>query len=230
MCIPVALVAGLPLTWLYLRLAAALMSAPGAWRRRRVMLRYLLIAALLAVTLPALGVNCASPATPQATVRLLLAAILALIIVIDLEHRRIPHAIQLPAMALAAFLAADAGHLPRAASGGMAGFLLGGLMYAGGELYRRANLRLRGMHLRSAPFGAGDVLLTGLCGLVAGWPLILPAILAAIVSAGVVALLLLCSGLAARQSPLPYAPFLLGGTLLVLRFPQPAVRFLASFG
>lgn len=238
MCILVALVAGLPLTWLSLRLADALASAPVrhpggahcARRRYRGLLRYLLIAALLTVTLALFGEICATVSTPRTSIRVLLASLVVLIIVVDLEHRRIPHAVQLPAFLLALLLAVETDSLSRALPGAVAGTLLGGLILAGGELYRRAHVRLRGTRLRTVAFGAGDAVLAGLCGLVAGWPLILPALLTAIVSAGLVALLLLLTGRAARHSSLPYAPFLLGGALLVMRFPEPAARFLASFG
>lgn len=235
MCFLVALVAGLPLTWLSGRLSASLASERPdavslALSRYRGLLRYLLITAALTLALPLPGAGCDVPATPTALAGVLLASLFVLIIVIDLEHRRIPHAVQLPAILLALLLAMETHSLPRALPGAMAGLLLGGLIFAGGELYRRAHLRRRGFPLQSTPFGAGDAVLASLCGLVAGWPLILPALVAAIVSAGLVALLLLLSGRATRHSPLPYAPFLLGGALLVMRFPEPAARFLASFG
>lgn len=148
-----------------------------------------------------------------------LVALFVLVAVIDIEHRRV---LPVPVFfaAMLALVSAVAHNAPASAlAGGAVGLLAGYGMYLGGALYRLLLRRLQSVELHELPFGGGDALLAGLCGLVAGWPEVFTALLAGIISAGVTSLCLLLAGRASRHTALPYAPHLLGGTLLVLRFP-----------
>ena len=65
-------------------------------------------------------------------------------------------------------------------------------------------------------FGAGDVKLCALIGLLAGWPLVLTALTLGVFCNGLGGLALLVSGRAGRRSVMPYGPGLILGALLVL--------------
>jgi leader peptidase (prepilin peptidase)/N-methyltransferase len=128
------------------------------------------------------------------------ASALSLILVTDLEERKVPDAVVFPAMA---FTLLHTGLtcprcLPSALLGGAIGFLL--------------FLLLTLLHM-----GLGDVMLAGYVGLIAGYPRVLLCLLVGILAGGVAAAALLLSGKVGRRSYIPYAPYLvLGGALALL--------------
>ncbi|HLZ68799.1 MAG TPA: A24 family peptidase [Dehalococcoidia bacterium] len=128
-------------------------------------------------------------------------AVFVLLAAEDLRSRLLPNRLTLPAIAAALVLAgAWPGHgWPSSLAGGAVGFAL---MLA-------AFLLLPG-------FGAGDVKLCGLIGLVCGWPLVLTALTLGVFCNGIAGLALLLSGRAGRRSVMPYGPGLILGALLVL--------------
>jgi len=134
------------------------------------------------------------------------ATVLSIVAVTDLETRIVPNLAILPAMILSLSITAIA-CLPCARSmvlGGAFGFGLFFLLWA---------LYPRGM-------GFGDVKLAGYVGLVAGFPKVLPCLLAAILAGGVTALVLLLTRQVGRRSYIPYAPFLaFGGALALFLWP-----------
>ena len=201
----------------------ALNSAPG--RDGRV-IRYVLVAAANVVLLCLMTEIPGQSEALSRPVRFVWMPVFVLIAVIDIEHRRVLPALLLPAALLAILESLTANQLLSALFGGIVGTLLSGFMYLGGQLYRRALQRWRDIQLREVPFGGGDVMLAGLCGLVVGWPLILPTLLLAVFCAGIAALLLLATGRVKFRSALPYAPFLLIGTVLVMRFQEAFAQLL----
>lgn len=125
------------------------------------------------------------------------ASVLALITVTDLEHRKVPDAASLPAMAATIVYTALSN------PGGLRGVLLGGAIGFG-------------FFLLLTPFhmGMGDVKLAGYVGLIAGLRHVLPCLLLAIVAGGLVAGIGLATRRIARRSYIPYAPYLaLGGVV-----------------
>jgi prepilin signal peptidase PulO-like enzyme (type II secretory pathway) len=151
----------------------------------------------------------------------LYAAALALIAVIDIEHRWILGAVLWP---LAAGGLAEALWLPRIAlsealEGALLGLACGVALYLGGVLFSGA-LRRRG---RTA-FGGGDVLLAGVGGLLLGWGGIIPALIIALLSGGAAAVVLILTRMAARrrgkrvrrQAAIPYAPHIALGITAML--------------
>jgi len=88
---------------------------------------------------------------------------------------------------------------------GLANAVLGGV--AGFGLFWLMHLLSRGA------LGAGDVKLSGLIGLMVGYPAILPALAIAAVLAAVVAVGLLLARRATLKSYIPYAPYLAIGAL-----------------
>jgi leader peptidase (prepilin peptidase)/N-methyltransferase len=150
---------------------------------------------------------------------LIYGTILALILVTDLERRRIPDVIIYPAIALAAVAAFFTPGLEpgSALAGGLVGFavylvisLVGKVAYGPGAM------------------GMGDVKLATFIGLIVGFPLIISAIVAAILSAGLTGLVLLVTRLRGRRDPIPYAPFLIAGTAVAAIWGSAILRALLS--
>ena len=123
---------------------------------------------------------------------------------IDLREGIIPDVIVFPGMALALGLALLEGRAIPALVGGGVGF---GLLLA---IY----LLARG------GMGLGDVKLVGLLGLINGWPLVLVALLLAFVSGGLLASVFLALRLKGRKAPIPFGPFLVGGSFVALLWGQ----------
>ena len=123
---------------------------------------------------------------------------------IDLREGIIPDVIVFPGMALALGLALLEGRAIPALVGGGVGF---GLLLA---IY----LLARG------GMGLGDVKLAGLLGLINGWPLVLVALLLAFVSGGLLASVFLALRLKGRKAPIPFGPFLVGGSFVALLWGQ----------
>ncbi|HLZ70395.1 MAG TPA: A24 family peptidase [Dehalococcoidia bacterium] len=65
-------------------------------------------------------------------------------------------------------------------------------------------------------FGAGDVKLCGLIGLLVGWPLLLTALMAGVLLNGLVVVLGLAIGRLRLRGAMPYGPGLIAGALLIL--------------
>ena len=133
------------------------------------------------------------------------AAVLTLLTVVDLEQRRVPNVIVLPATALATLAAGGEGQLLSAVAGML---LAGGLFLALAVLGRR-------LFGRDA-LGMGDVKLAALIGALVGlermpWALLLGVLLAGAVAAG-----LLLSGRARRGDSLAYGSCLALAALVVL--------------
>jgi leader peptidase (prepilin peptidase)/N-methyltransferase len=127
------------------------------------------------------------------------ASVLALVVVTDLETRKVPNAAVLPAIAvtLASTLLSCPRCLGGAVLGGVAAFLL--------------FLLLTFFYM-----GFGDVILAAYIGLIAGWPRVLVCLLVGVLAGGVAAAILLLTGRLTRRSYMAYAPYLALGGALVL--------------
>ena len=180
--------------------ASARSHAPAAPAKARLGAPIGVSAAVLA------GLAFASyPLGGGAAIAAFLAAVLVTIAAIDVQTRRIPNRVVLPAMAivLVADLAFRPGRTPE--------FLLAALV-AGGLLLI-PNL------ISSSWMGMGDVKLAVLVGLVLGWTAI-GALLIAFISVLPVALVMMIrGGTAARKAALPFGPFIAFGALAVLIVP-----------
>jgi prepilin signal peptidase PulO-like enzyme (type II secretory pathway) len=158
----------------------------------------------------------------------LYAAVLLLVLVTDLERRLVPHAVMLPAIAVAALAAFvnPAWRSPwHALLGGALGLLLGLAFYGGGILFARALGRIRGRTIDEVAFGFGDVTLLTFIGLIVGAPEVILATMIGVFSGGIAALTVLIarrssSRRAALLTALPYAPFLILGAAVMLAFGQ----------
>ncbi|MBC8254711.1 MAG: prepilin peptidase [Ardenticatenia bacterium] len=133
---------------------------------------------------------------------LIFGSLLIVAAITDLEERRVPDAV-VAAMAVLSAIAVL--HLPTVnllptLVGGGVGFLLFLLIAA----------------IRPGAMGAGDVKLAGAIGLISGFPGALVSLCLGIVAGGLGALILLLTRRVKRSDPIPYAPFLVVGTLLAL--------------
>ena len=171
----------------------------------RISGRYPLVELLTAVVFAAVAL--ARGVDTDLILQLPFAAVLLAVAAIDLEHRKIPNAITIPAAVwgVAGATVVQAGELPEMLVAGVAAFvalLLMALAYPGG-------------------MGMGDVKLAGVMGLYLGLS-VLPAMAVAFLTGTVVGLGVIArAGLAARKSALPFGPFLaIGGLVGLLAGPE----------
>ncbi len=124
------------------------------------------------------------------------------VLVIDLEHRLVLNVMTLPAavMALAASFLPGAPTPVEALLGGAVAFVVFFLIALIGR----------------GAMGMGDVKLAGVIGLMVGYPLVVPALLAGIILGGLAAALLLITKRATRKTAIAYAPYLCAGALAIL--------------
>jgi prepilin signal peptidase PulO-like enzyme (type II secretory pathway) len=133
---------------------------------------------------------------------------LLVVLVIDLEHRRVLN-LMLPAAVLVALLASlltalDLANLPALTStllGGGAGFVAFLVVFLVG---------------RGRMMGAGDVKLAGVIGLMTGYPLVWIALAMGIMMGGLGAIFLMLRCRAAAKSYMAYGPYLALGALIAL--------------
>jgi leader peptidase (prepilin peptidase) / N-methyltransferase len=144
---------------------------------------------------------------------LILLAFLVLVTVIDLEHRLIMHIINAVGALGALIIGVNLHGLSATLWGGAAGFLVMLSIYFLGIFFIRISRKLRKQQVTEAEaIGFGDVNLSGVMGLLLGWPGVTLGLLLAVVLAGAVSLLYLGWAIIRKgYSPnlaLPYGPFL----------------------
>jgi prepilin signal peptidase PulO-like enzyme (type II secretory pathway) len=145
---------------------------------------------------------------------------LTIVFVVDWEHRLILHPVSL----FGAVLALGIGIYLRGGTsvvrgitttllGGAAGFGIMLLFYFVGEWYVRWMAKRRGTPADEVALGFGDVNLSGILGLLLGWPGISAGLFLAILAGGVISLLIILGMLIAKKykafTAIPYAPFLI---------------------
>jgi leader peptidase (prepilin peptidase)/N-methyltransferase len=161
-------------------------------------------------------------------------AVLILVTVTDLEHRLIQHVIIVPAILMAmggAFLNAEMS-ARRAFLGGAAGLIVLYGMYLLAQPVSRTLGRLARRQVDEVPFGFGDVTLGAFVGLVTGLPGVFIALFITILSAGVVAALLIVARALLRRyaifSAMPYGPFLALGGFIMMVYGSDILRWYIS--
>ena len=114
-------------------------------------------------------------------------------------------------------------------AGGALGFGVFWLFWYGGVLFNRA--RYRGEAHQEVAFGFGDVMLAGVCGLILGWQAMIFAMFITVFAgafgglAWMLSRLLSGSGYALFTA-LPYGPYVIFGTVVMLFFEESVQRFL----
>jgi leader peptidase (prepilin peptidase)/N-methyltransferase len=132
--------------------------------------------------------------------------LLVALAVCDATTMLLPNALMYPGLAVA-LLAAGARpdhSLSSSLAGGLAG---GAIMFA--------------LFVIVPGFGAGDVKLCALIGLLVGWPHLLVALMAGIICSGAVAVIGLLTRRLSLRGAMPYGPGLVAGALLVLLVLRP---------
>lgn len=161
-------------------------------------------------------------------------ALLVLITVIDIEHRLILFIVILPSIALAIISnIALRTEIPEPTStlvGALFGFGFFYAIYLGGFFFTRLIGRMRGKQINTVAFGYGDVLLITYTGALVAFPFIIPAIAVAIFAGFFGALIyLVAKAVVSRQnsllSPIPYGPYIVIATIVVMLYPIPTWDF-----
>ncbi|MBI3960061.1 MAG: prepilin peptidase [Chloroflexi bacterium] len=144
-------------------------------------------------------------------------ALFLLILVVDLEHRRVLNVVVYPMACVGLILATVRPDLSFASAviGALVGFASFFLLFL----------------LRPGGLGAGDVKLAGLIGLLVGFPEVSVALIAAIGLGGVSAAFLLLLRRVGRRGTMAYAPYLsLGAMVALLYGPAIIAWYLGRFG
>jgi leader peptidase (prepilin peptidase)/N-methyltransferase len=148
-------------------------------------------------------------------------AILILITIIDVEHRLILFVVIVPSCLFALLVALVSPEEGKSFGdyliGGVAGFFMFFLMFMGGYVFTMMSRH------EAVAFGFGDVMLATLSGLILGWRGLIPAIFITVFAGAAGALIYIVWRLMMRQryrwfTPLPYGPYIVLGTIIVLLF------------
>lgn len=163
-------------------------------------------------------------------------ALFMLITVVDIEHKLILRIVMVPCVIIglmdALLLPAPLPTLERAIIGGLIGFGIFFGLYLGGFLFTRILSHVQGREINTVAFGFGDVMLITFSGVVVGGSLliILTIILTVFLGAfGAVAYLIisrLLRGGANAFTAIPYGPYIVAATILVLLFPSTMANIL----
>lgn len=210
-------------------------SVQGAKLSWRYPLTELLTAGLMALTAYVV-LNRADVGYVHLVFWLVFMAMMVLIIVIDMEHRLILFKVINPsvAIALAYVLLTEDGTRPTWLDhliGGALGFGVFFLMYNGGFLFTYVMGKLRGVEIREVAFGYGDVMLSGLCGLILGWQAHVIGMFITVFLGAFGAIVYLVSRMIARGrysafAAIPYGPYIAIATIIMLLFQAQVVGLL----
>lgn len=153
-------------------------------------------------------------------VSLLLMAYFAVVVVIDIEHRLILHPVSLFGAVLGLVIGVWRHGWLETIAGGVAGFLIMLALFWLGGVFARGIAKMRGQELDEVALGFGDVNLSGILGLLLGWPGILAGLVAAILFGGLGSIIVLARMVIMRKYQafvaIPYAPYLVLAAVLLL--------------
>jgi leader peptidase (prepilin peptidase)/N-methyltransferase len=144
-------------------------------------------------------------------------SVLILLTITDLEHRRIPNKVIVPAIAVAALTS------PLLFYTGWYLALIGGALGYG--FFWLAAV-IGGKAIGRGAMGGGDVKLAAFVGLITGFPGVITALVVTILAGGIISALLLLVRVVNLRSGIPYGPFLvLGGFVTMVWGQQIMTRF-----
>lgn len=153
---------------------------------------------------------------------LVLLLFFGLVAIIDLEYRLILHPVSIGGAILGAGIGIWTHGLSRTVIGGLAGFGCMLMFYYLGGLFARWVARRRGETLEEEALGFGDVSLSGVLGLVLGWPGILGGLVLGIMIGGLISLIYLLLMLVTHRyrifAAIPYGPSLIASAIILLYF------------
>ncbi len=153
---------------------------------------------------------------------LLLLGYLGVVVLIDLEYRMIMHPVSIVGVVLGVAIGWLNVGWWRMLLGGVVGFAIMGLFYLIGVFIMKQVSRRRGQLADDTALGFGDVNLSGVLGLMLGFPVIIVSLFVAVVIAGIVSLVFIIIKLAMRKyqafMAIPYGPFLVLGAVALIYF------------
>ena len=154
--------------------------------------------------------------------QVILLVYLILVAVIDLEHRLILHVVSVAGAFIGLYVGILLHGWESTLIGGISGLIIMYLLYLGGHLFIKILAKRRNYSDIDEALGFGDVILSGVIGLILGWPgimlgLILAVLLAGIVSLFFLAILLLTHRYRANLT-IAYGPYLILSTLILVLF------------
>lgn len=145
---------------------------------------------------------------------------LGVVLVIDLEHRLIMHPVSYVGAVLGLVIGSYAHGILPALIGGVFGFGFMLVMYFLGGYFSRYMAKRRGQEIEEVALGFGDVNLSGITGLLLGWPVILAGVIFTLFAGGIGSLIVIVYMLIRKRyqafTPIPYAPFLILSILFYL--------------
>jgi len=143
-----------------------------------------------------------------------------IIAVIDIEHRLILHVTSLIGALIMIPIGIYWNGVINTFIGGIAGFGIMFGLYGLGILFNRFVAKIRGQTVDEEALGFGDVNLSGVLGILLGWPKIAIGLFFAIMIAGVISGIILLIRTITRTYkafvPIPYAPFLLIAAVILI--------------
>jgi prepilin signal peptidase PulO-like enzyme (type II secretory pathway) len=150
----------------------------------------------------------------------LLAAYLTLVAVIDLEHKLVLHPVSVAGAVICTGIGIWRHGILMTVLGGLAGFgFMLGLFYLG-ALFARWMAKAKGEETDEVALGFGDVILSGVLGLLLGWPGITGGLVLAILIGGLVSIGYLAVRMVTKSyqpfMAIPYAPFLVLGAAFLM--------------
>lgn len=183
---------------------------------RTIRARIVMLAALIGVILLAFF----PPPAVGFWISLVVFLYLTVVFIIDFEHRAILHEVSL----VGAILAIPFGLWLNGWQDTLIGFAVGaGVMlglYYFGILFNRWMSKRRGQEMDEVALGFGDVILSGVLGIMLGWPRIIVCLFTAIVLGGLISgLYILVMVLRKRYqafTAIPYAPFLVIAAVILI--------------
>ena len=161
---------------------------------------------------------------------LILLIYLAVVLIIDIEHRLILHPTSLFGAALALILGTLLHGIAPTLIGGLAGFGIMFLLYLFGIQFTRVRAKkmtAKGIEQdEEEALGFGDVNLAGILGLLLGWPVIWFGLLLGILAGGAISLLIVIYMLIARKYKddafmvfIPYGPYFILSSFALIYLP-----------
>jgi leader peptidase (prepilin peptidase)/N-methyltransferase len=148
-----------------------------------------------------------------------------LVTVIDLEHRLILHMVSLAGAIICLIIGSQINGLWPTVLGGLVGFGFFFVLYLFGILFARYRARKMGQDDGEEALGFGDVTLSGVIGLILGWPTVILGLTTGILLAGAISLLLVLFLIITKRYETmsvytAYGPYLIAGAVLFLFLPQ----------
>jgi leader peptidase (prepilin peptidase)/N-methyltransferase len=154
------------------------------------------------------------------------------VVLIDLEYRLIMHPVSLVGAVIGLVVGIMRVGWMKALIGGLVGFGIMWLLFMIGVLIIRLIDRARGRPVNDVALGFGDVNLSGVLGLMLGWPLILVSLIVSVLIGGLVSLIYivfkLITGKYSAFMALPYGPFLVIGAVIFIYFGDLVLKILGG--